>query len=225
MKGLQGAMFALGHQMEVVSIKGDRNYASIDNFPNKKEEFELYHTLQQSQVQTYRQSKITVEFNVLSKVPFSKIKVGPLMSYLTQHREWLQEKCFDLPNAVPIGFIGLRRYDLVHRDNFQKRVLKTIQAYISYTQTSTLPTEQKVTLLEILSNKQIPVFSIIKVTKIVKNPDFIKEKEESAFNRKNITVEVLEITTDIKDKQVLTMILMNISKIDPWLIGRFIPEK
>ena len=108
MKGLQGAMFALGHKMEITSVIGDRKYASIDNFPNKKEEFELYHILQQAQVRTYRQSKITIEFNVLSKVSFSKIKVGHLMTYLTKNRVWLQEKRFETPNAVPIGFITLR---------------------------------------------------------------------------------------------------------------------
>ena len=141
------------------------------------------------------------------------------MGYLTKNRVWLQEKCFASSNAVPIGFIGLRRHDFINRENYKKRVINTIRAYLNYTQTTTLPIDQKVTLIETLRTKKIPVFTIAKVTKVVKNPDYTKEKDESNFNRKNITIEVLEITTDISDKQVITMILMNISKIDPWLIG------
>ena len=114
MKGLQGEIFDLGHQMEVISLTGDRQYSLVDNFPNKKEDFDLYHIIQQSQVRTNRQSRITVEFNMKSNVSFSKIKVGHLMGYLTQNKVWLQEKCFNTPNLVPIGFMTLHRHDFIN---------------------------------------------------------------------------------------------------------------
>ena len=112
------------------------------------------------------------------------MKVGPLMNYLTNNRVWLQEKCFRTPNAVPIGFIGLRRHDFINRGNYQKRVVNTIRAYLNYTNTSTLPMEQKVSLIETMRTKEIPVFSITKVTKVVKNPNYTKELDESTYNRK-----------------------------------------
>jgi hypothetical protein len=105
-------------------------------------------------------------------------------------------------------------------------VENTIQAYVTQTDITTLQMEQRVAMTEVFKNPRlIPVFTIIKVTKVIRNPMFNKEEAETTKNRKNITIEVLEINTEITDKQLLTMLLMNVTKVDQWLLGRFIPEK
>ena len=226
LKLLQEAMWKTGHHFEVLSTDKQRQYSTAENFPFRQEDFEAYHEVQLAKIREYGQTKILVYFTIISSVPFDKLKPGHLMQYLSSNNVWLREQVFHTPEVTNIGFMTLRRFNFMHRAAYKQRAKQTMEAYASTVQLASLPQEHQFGLEPIITDiSKLPVFDIIKRTKMVKNPNHNKDLHDGATNRKKVEIEVLEIRAALSDKPVLMMLLMNISALDPWMIGRFIPDK
>ena len=227
LKGLNSAIFAIEQGIHIIREDGKDCFDNNSNFPTN-EEVKRYYQVEHGN-KAHGQNLITVIFTVIGNVNLKTIKQSTgFVNYLQENNIWLKEHHFETGCVTRIGFMAMSSTGFNFFEDYKIRLRNMIEAHLLELDNNDDSIDEDLRKFA-ASGKAIPKFDVVVNKVSFRKPDPAKamgqQRNSTTTTKKAPTLETTayEIQCEVVNSNELRMILLVLTNVDKWLVGRFIP--